>query len=313
MRRLLPAILLAVYACASDARVDGPVLGYVFDKEGSAIRAILGIPGSSRFSEPLPVGEFALEKVWIAPGRSYAIAARTDSKLSLIDLLTAKASEIAGNVTDDVPDRVVWSAKGIAAALLYSTGRIRVLTNMDFSPEAGIEVSAGADVSAAAVSDDGLIVLALRRTEQGTTLKAFGEAGEERLLLTAPALSHVAFLNGTRDAVVSDAAEGKVYLLRNATGLSIVGQVDEPSALAVSPDNSRVLVASKSRGRVASIAINDGVVTSFECNCAPADLDPLRGSMFRVTGLTEATVWLFNADAAANPFTFVPRLPRRHE
>jgi hypothetical protein len=309
VRRLLPVIVFAGCMYANDARVEGPVLGYMFDPETRAVRAILGIPGSSRFSEPIPLGELALEKAWIAPGRTYAIAARKDTGLERTDLLTGKASEIA----EDVPDQVVWSPKGSAAALFYRSGRIRVFTKMDSSPEPGIEASAGPDVSTMAVSDDGLAVLALRRTEQGTALIAFGEAGEQRLLLTAPGLNRVTFLNGTHDAIASDATEGKVYLLRNATELSILAQIDEPSAIAVSADNARVFVASKGRGRIASIAINDGAVTSFECTCAPTDLDRLQGSVLRLTGLSEPTVWLFNADAAENPFTFVPRLEPHRE
>lgn len=309
MRRLLIATVLAGSLYAGEPRIDGPVLGYVFDEKTRVVRAILGIPGSSRFSEPMPMGEISLDKAWIAPGRSYAIAVRADRKVERLDLLTGKATEIEG----DVPDQVVWSAKGSAAALLYRQGRIRVFTNLDSSPEAGIDASAGTGLPAAAVSDDGLVVLAIGRAEQGTTLTAFREGGEERLLLTAPDLNRVAFLNGSRDAIVSDAAERKLYLLRDAVELSILAYVDDPSAIAVEADNSRVFIASKNLARIAAIGIKDGVLKSFDCNCAPEAFDRLQGSVFRISGLSEAPVWLFNGNAAENPFTFVPQPEERDE
>ena len=57
---ILPLTALALIAADTKERVDTPVLGYSFNGE---LRAMLGVPGAARWSEPLalPDGVTAID------------------------------------------------------------------------------------------------------------------------------------------------------------------------------------------------------------------------------------------------------------
>ena len=303
MRGLLLAPVFAACLAGADTRLEPPVLGYMFDPQAGAVRAIQGIPGASRLSDAVDTGGRQFAKAWIAPGKQYMIAAGVDSKAYLVDL---RGNGTLG-LSDDALDHVVWSSGGSAAVLVYAGNRIRVLKISGDVPETPFAANPAAGTSILAVSDDAQIVLAVQKTDASTDLMAI-ESGSERRLLSAPGLNAAAFLHGTHDAVVSDAVEAKIYLLRDAAELSIAGRQDEPSALAIAADNSRVFVASKTRRTVSTIRLSDGSASSADCSCQPEVLNALQGEVFRVTSAIDAPVWLFKPDAVVAPFTFVPAL-----
>jgi hypothetical protein len=314
VRRLLAAPLLAVCLFAADTTIELPVIGHVFDPQARAVRAILGIPGATRMSAPISIGDNTAENVWIAPGKAYALSVVSDGTVLRIDLTNGAASQISSDVLDFIrPTEVVWSPTGSSAALRSAGGRTRVLRNIGSSPEAAMDTLSAGDAINIAVSDDGGQLLAIRRTLQGTTLTALRAEGDERLLLTAPGLSVAAFFNGTRDAVVADSVEGKVYLLRNSASLSLLTQSQETLALAATADNSRVLIMGKQTGRLSIVRVANSESTPFECSCSMDVLDRLQGGVFRVSRGTDGPVWLFDPDSAANPFTFVPQAEQTNE
>jgi hypothetical protein len=292
----------------ADAQIDVPVIGYMFDPHTGAVRALLGIPGASRTSEPVSFGEHAIVRAWIAPGAKHALAAAADGKLYRFDLPERTAVEVSA----DAPEQVVWSPSGRSAALRYSGGRTRVLLNSE-AAAFGMEVALDASAADVAVSDDGRVLLAITARGDTKTVAAFVSAtGEERVLLSGPGLNRAAFFVGSNDAVVSDYTEGKLYILRSSGELAILGRVEEPTAVAVSADNTEVLVSSASRA-VTKIRVSDGVVTTHECGCAVQALERLKGDVFLVTRGENGPAWLFDAAAGANRFTFVPQPEAKRE
>src|SRR4029079_9721310 len=98
-----------------------------------------------------------------------------------------------------------------------------------------------ADASGAvAVSDDGSIVLAAASESGGAALYSYDASGASRRLLTATQIRAIEFLNSSHDAVFADSAENKVFLLRDASDVSLLADVDQPTALAASRDNRRI-------------------------------------------------------------------------
>jgi hypothetical protein len=300
MKRFILMVTFAGVFPAADTRVEAPVLGFMFDSKAGGTRAIQGIAGASSFSNVLDLYYF--KAIWIAPGKHYALASGMDGQAYRLDIRTNAVS----GVSQQAPQRIVWSSSGIAAALIYADGRLITLRTVSDTPETTLETNLAEGVSVLSVSDDGRVVLAVQPSGPGTDLLVIDESGSGRRVLTAPGLNTAAFLHGSHDAVVSDAVEGKIYLLRNSTELSITGRQEEASALAIAADNSRVFVASKTRRIVSTIRLSDGLTTPAECSCEPDVLDPLEGGVFRVTSLKDGPVWLFKPGEAVNSFTFVP-------
>src|SRR5450432_1015168 len=64
-------------AAPPTSSVDSPAMGYVVRGDTPELRAMLGIPGAARFSDPiaLPDGTVAAE---VAPGHRWVLAIRTN-------------------------------------------------------------------------------------------------------------------------------------------------------------------------------------------------------------------------------------------
>src|SRR5262252_7271852 len=76
-------LLLAVAGLAfAQSPLSGPVAGYVTAPGASGLRAILGVPGALRFSEPLSAPD-GITNIRIAPGQEYALAERAGSAIIL--------------------------------------------------------------------------------------------------------------------------------------------------------------------------------------------------------------------------------------
>ena len=302
MRLCVVAALSAGMLWAADAQIDSPVVGYVFDSKAVGVRAIAGLPGSARMTDLLSFDGVKPRAVWIAPGRSYGLAATEEGKLYRIDMVRRSAMEVAATV----PEQVAWSPGGTAAALQYSTGRMLVLLNVEATPTGGMEVAVttGAILT---VADDGGAVIAIVARENGKVLTQLTGSSQERVLLNGPGLNDAKFLFGSRDAVVSDAAEGKIYLLRESGELAVLAQVEEAAALAVARDNSQIFVTSTQRHNVTGIRVSDGTRSVTECVCVPGAFLRLQEDVFAVSGVSDGPLWLFNGAAPENRFTFVPQ------
>jgi hypothetical protein len=142
--------LLAASVAVQAQPFSGPVEGFAFDLQTSAVRVVLGRPGSAMLGRStLPDVEFAS----VAPGRSYALAVR-EGRL----ILATNLDETEAHVADlgearDSPDGVAWSGDGrIAVVFSRSNGWARLVRGMPDSPDAGeqIQLSSGSivDVSA---------------------------------------------------------------------------------------------------------------------------------------------------------------------
>jgi hypothetical protein len=287
---------------AADAQVDSPVIGHVFDSKAGGVRAVLGIPGSACMSDLLLFDGFKPQAAWIAPGRSYGLAATAEGRLYRIDMVGRSATELAAAV----PEHVAWSPSGIAAALQYSTGKTRVLLNVDSTPTQGMEVAV-ATGAPLAVSDDGGVLITIVARENGKLLTQFMGSNQERVLLSAPGLNDAQFLFGSRDAVVSDDVEGKIYLFRESGELAVLAQVESATALAVARDNSRIFIASTQRRNVTGVRISDGTRSVIDCSCVPGAFLRLQEDVFAVSDVNDGPLWLFNGAAPENRFTFVPQ------
>ncbi len=124
--RLLPLIMISsalVIAADNGTTREGsagvPVMGYAFGGQTRELRAILGVPGASRWSDPLalPDGVTALR---IAPGHRWALVLRDGGEAGILTLDSLAYSPIADTL--DNLDSVRFSPSG--TAMVLSSGAI---------------------------------------------------------------------------------------------------------------------------------------------------------------------------------------------
>jgi hypothetical protein len=131
-----------------------------------------------------------------------------------------------------------------------------------------------------------------------------------KLIDTAPG-AVVAFAAGGHDAAVADAGAG-VTLFRDLIGAGaseVIAPPDENnapfSAVAFSADGKALYLASAAAQAVTQLDLAAGSRTRISCNCSPTVLARM-GSVFRLTELTAALLWLVDAPESAPRIVFVP-------
>jgi hypothetical protein len=302
--------LIAVLGSASlAAQVEGPKLGFVYDRQAAAVRPILGIPGAALFGDTLATD---LKDAVVSPSQNFAIGVTgDDAAVSIYSIREGTTRLLKGAYA--APDRIVLSPNGSAAAIRKGS-HVQVFAGLpsDASPLTEFDV---ADAPGAlAVSDDGSIVLAAASESGGAALYSYDASGTSRRLLTATHIGSVEFLNGSHDAVFADSAENKVFLLRDASDVSLLADIDQPTALAASRDNRKIFVASSASRSLTTISLADGTSVSTACLCTPITLARLQGGdVFRVTDIGDGPSWLFDTSGAEPRVVFIPQLESSNE
>jgi hypothetical protein len=309
---------------AQQGNLTGPVAGFVFDRPGHALRPIHGVPGASLLGDPLSFG-FDLAAVYVSPRQDSAIVVGADQSLHLFRLGSGVPAEVSLGGIAGAPQHVVFSPSGTAAAL-FLPGTARVLTGLPESPTlaGAVTLRASADMTktlsgspgarpvrepapAWAVSDDGAYLL----TVSAGSARLLSIHGENRSLIAARAGALVAFAAGGHDAAVMDSAAG-LTLIRDAAGAAgtqVLAAPDDalasPAGLAFSQDRQTLYVASATARSVAAFNLAAGSRSAIGCACTPSTLVPM-GSLFRLTELTAAPLWLLDGGAASPRTVFVP-------
>src|SRR5690348_1682440 len=116
---------LAISGSAQDASVATPALGFAFDANLGAIRAIRGIPGAALIADAIGAGS-TLQSAAIAPGRGFALATSADSPLRLLRLETGETQTLEDVMSS--PGRIVFSPSGDTALLFDDSGRLQIVT-----------------------------------------------------------------------------------------------------------------------------------------------------------------------------------------
>jgi hypothetical protein len=153
------------------------------------------------------------------------------------------------------------------------------------------------------VSDDGALLF-----ESGGTLFAVAPGGDARPVTFAGQASFIAFLEGTRDALVAGRDDNQLAIVRDVTGTPAYRRlagasegIDTPLALAFA--SGRALVAN--RNSVVAIDVETGAAAVTACGCTVTGLERMRGAaLYRASDLGAGPLWLF--DGAENRFLFVP-------
>lgn len=323
----LPAcclLLAAQLSMAQQSTLGGPIAGYVFDSSARVLRPVRGIPGASLLGDPVNFG-FDLAAAYVSPGQDSAMVVGADDSLHMFRLNAGTATEVSLGGVSGVPQTVVFSPSGSAAAL-FANGHVRILTGLPAAPtlvatvsiadsghaaapvrKAGMAFGTPASGTGLAVSDDGAYLLGI----SGSSVKILGVRGDNRTLAPAQADSLVAFAPGGHDAAIMDSVGG-LLLIRDAAGTGspqVLAPPDDglagPAGLAFSVDKQTLYVASAKAQSVAAFNLAGGSRTAVGCNCTPSTLIPM-GSVFRLNDVSPSPMWLLDTGASTPRTVFVP-------
>jgi len=313
------AAAAAGVAGAQQGSLSGPLAGFVFDHSAQVLRPVQGVPGASLLGDGVNFG-LPVSAVYVAPRQDSAVVVGVDQSLHLFLLNGGTPTEVSLGGISGVPDRVVFSPSGTAAALV-SPGSARVFTGLPGSPTlsgsirvegAVLQVTTGAHgalsvAPAMALSDDGTYLL----TVAEGSVRLLSVNGQDRKLMPVAASALVTFAAGNHDAAVMDPVSG-LSLIRDAAGNAgsqVLATPDDglasPVGVAFTQDEKTIYVASAKAQSVAAFDIAAAGRTAIGCSCTPATLVPM-GNVFRLTELTTGPVWLLDGTAATPRTVFVP-------
>ncbi len=105
MQRYL--FLLAASAAFAANEMEGPSLGWMWDRDTQSLRRLGGLPGGLRNEPGLDLGD-GVRAVWIAPTQNFALIARDGGLLERRSLITGESSRIEA----EMPEAVIFSPDG---------------------------------------------------------------------------------------------------------------------------------------------------------------------------------------------------------
>ena len=293
------AISLSMPANAADVKqtlmnssVESPSLGYVvrtLDPDSGALelRAMLGVPGSARFSGAiaLPEGTTSAE---VAPGQKWVLAIRSNEAVSF-QPDTNTATSIARIGT---PSAWAFSPSGGRVALFYpDRGNLVLMSGLPGSPKLDSTLRI-AQADSFAISDNGAFVYSVGNriltSDGGMVYQASGpmafEAGRDLLVV----------YDGDNSALMEVAATG-------GSNRQIAGGVDAPDQLLASAD--RIYAANAATGIVALIEYADGSLSKQSVKVTRLAQSAITGTVL-VSFDTNDPAWLVNAQG----ISFVPAI-----
>jgi hypothetical protein len=318
-RTVLIVFTLAAGFAPGSARgqgIRGPVLGFVADHAGTAVRPLLGIPGASFVGDRLPL-DVGVRRLQVSPKQDYLLAQRNQDKAVVLFDLAAATLTAQPLAFPGVADLISISPSGSSAAIYSSVTRsVHTLSGLPSQPGQVLTFAvakAGGRVVGLSVNDDGALALLRSETlDGGTEISVISESGSWRVPSDDAA---VAFAPGSRDIVVADNLTKSVFIVTDIGGsyarLPVFTSADETevfTAATRSADGARVVVTAQS-GAVHIMELGTGQLTQLSCQCQPTVLEPLKGtSLFRLTEVS-ATEPIIGLDASSPEPRFVLTLP----
>jgi hypothetical protein len=300
------------------APVSGPVVGHVFESP-SGIRPILGIPGAATLGRPVAPGP-SFESVVFSPARDYALGLLSRGRLVVLLADLSSSSRFVELPVRGGAGRIAISPSGDAAALYYpETRTVVVLTGLPDSPTVSWSLEIpyiDGRLAALAASDGGGAVLIAGTGEQ-TPVWVLAPGSGAQILSYVSTLPSLTFLAGSDDALIADGGAGSIMLVRDTKGQPVLTQIggaaegiSRPLAVAVTPDNRRVLVANAEPAGVVSLSLVGEDPVALPCDCRVTGLERLAGgAAFRISDPGDGPLWLLDAAGSPPRVVFVPNPP----
>jgi hypothetical protein len=174
-------------------------------------------------------------------------------------------------------------------------------------------LSSIAGITSAAVSDSGLVLVALPINGAAVQIYSASASSSQPVAVTQVGQAGgLSFVRGASTALATDAAAGTVLLLSNLSGSASVqtlaSGLAQPTYVSASYDGRWAWVVSATSTVVQiSLAQFASSTATFSCSCQITALDPLQGhSVFRLTAMESGQLLIFDGDFSAPRVVPVP-------
>jgi hypothetical protein len=274
-------------ASVTPTSVDSPSIGYVINSKKLELRAILGVPGAARFSDPLPLpagtrsAEMASGQAWVLLFRATDMAAYQPASQ------TAMALPSSG-----IPTAWAFSPSGSRLALFNRVlGTMTTFSGLPASPtlESTLQIT---QPDQFAISDNGSLVY----VSGGQVYTGAGHS-----VYQSSALGPVAF-EATRDLLVLfDSATGSLVEIdpSNPSPRSIANGFGTPDLLFAASD--RIYAGNTSGATVWTLDYSAGLVATQNVSVTRIVPSGIAGTVL-VSYTALGPAWLVNAQGVS----FVP-------
>jgi hypothetical protein len=307
-KRYFYPLLLPVLASA--ATFSTPVTGYVAES-GPALRAVLGVPGALKFSDPLSLPD-GTTKIRLPPAADYAWLERGAASPAVLLLKSGSADAVL--VVDAALGSADWAAfspRGTSAVLYSaSAGRLQIIGGLPTAPKVSRDLDASTlpgQPLTAAVTDDGSTLV----ISTGDAIYVVGPGGPATSVLSGQKIQAVAALPNSSDVVAADSADGTIYLLQNLSSAPVArilaSQVAGADYLSTTSDGAIVLAAQPGASSLSMIDVATGAVQSFLLYEAPNGLVPLSNrDVFLTSSRAGDAAWIFYRAGTSGHPLFIP-------
>lgn len=326
MRRVLVFGLVSGALClvaAPPEHIRMPLVGFAMGSSPVELRPIVGRAGANLLGSAIPVAA-DVRAILPAPGQQYALVRRGDPEQMGVAALTSDGLGEFRPLVDAVSqaDFVSFSPVGMAA-VLYSRAdhRLQVISGLPGAPRMVRDMDTMAFPAAlrtAAVSDDGVLVLAAFSSGVTGYVALLGADGAPRTVVNGASLSAVRFFPRRHDAVVADREANRVMLVsEDASSPGVLSArvlageaqgVSGPLDLETSTDGTRVYLANTGAKNVLMVEVASGVTQTLAAGSELSSFQRLMKSVVSLRAPDGKNVWVLDTDAAAPWVSYAPRV-----
>ncbi|MBV8818496.1 MAG: hypothetical protein JO022_09085 [Acidobacteriaceae bacterium] len=322
MRSAIQVLAISICSAAwlaaqSNSSFSTALVGLALD-QNSQLRPIAGVPGAAQLGAALKIDP-SIQVLAIGPHTDYVIGTRADSGDLLLIQRPLGDAAVTLLATGYGATAVSCSPKGKTIVAVNAANAAQVWTGLPDNPTTSgtFDVSAAGEPSAFSVSDDGQALLAASPAGSPVSIFIATGAAATRVLTSVSQFGGMAFVSGTRDALLADAASNQVSRIRDAGGAASASLLADSSAgianpvdLASSEDGRTVFVANGNPGGVVLLDLGGAAARTIACDCTPIGLAKLNASdVFRLTDSASGLFWVFSANGPSPRITPVPPDP----
>jgi VCBS repeat-containing protein len=302
----------AMIALGEDARLTGPVAGYVFDRSSQSIRPILGVLGSSHLGDAV-AGSFDLASP--SPLGIYALATQAGRLFFVRNLDSGQAESAPIDNAISGANRFAWNQDGTSAAIYSADSRqAQVVRNLSTTPtlDDAIDLSSLDGTVSALAFDGKRLLIGASSPASGGVYLADGQSAPKLLLRTAvPVALSVDAARG--DLYIADHDSSQIWMVQgyagDATPILFAADRDGVSSpVGLRASGGRLLVANAGNRGVDAIDIaTRASLGHMDLDFAPVQMEALGSGQLTLLNFSGADGPLYVLDSTGDlAVYFVP-------
>jgi len=294
--------------------ISAPMVGLFASQDGTAITAIVGVPGASILVDPLVLPQ-GVTRVHLGPTQQWALVEQVSGTpfsykaLGLMGFTGAQPGTvelIKGALP--APDLVSFSPTGASAILLdRASGQLQVIGGLNKTPGVVMETSVSdmnpSSIAAIAINDAG--TLPVVEDGNGRMLLASGGSSRPMIFAGYPSAG-MAFLPNQSLIAVADVNSGKVWMVGvlptapPARVVASIAAVSGAQGLVRTSSDARFLFVAAAGGKSAvRVDLSDGGMTELDLPTTSSALEQLGdGQVFLISAPPGESAWMLVSDGS---------------